>query len=177
MTLFLLVVLAALSAAIIYISLSPDKFRVARSIVIDAEPEAIYPLLNDFHAWENWSPLTQLDASATRNHEGSPLGAGAIFSWSGDKHLGAGAMKITASIPGERVIIKRRLTRPFEASDEFRLDLNPVGQSTEVLWQASGTLDFMGKAANLLSSLEKKLGGRFEQGLKNLKTLVETGKR
>jgi len=176
MTLFLLLVLAALSAAIIYISLLPDKFRVARSIIIDAAPEAIYPHLNDFHAWEHWSPMTRLDPAATGHHEGSPLGAGAIFTWSGDPGLGAGAMKITARSPGERVMIKRRLKKPFEATDEFRFDLTPVGDATEVVWQASGTLDFMGKAANLLSSLERKLGRQFEQGLSQLKQIVETGK-
>ncbi len=174
MTLFLLFVLAAIGAAVSYISLLPDKFRVARSVMIDAAPEAIYPYLNDFNAWKNWSPLAQLDAAAPRSHEGPPLGAGAIFSWSGDPRHGTGAMKILASSPGERVIIKRRLTRPFEMSDEFRFDLTPVGQATEVIWQASGTLDFMGKAANLFSSLERKLGDQFDQGLKNLKSLVET---
>ena len=85
-------------------------------------------------------------------------------------------MKITASSPGERVMIKRRVTKPFEATDEFRFDLTPVGYATEVLWQASGTLDFVGKAANLLSSLERKLGKQFEEGLRDLKLIVETGK-
>ena len=175
MTLFLLFVLAALSAAIIYVSLLPDKFRVARSIIIDASPEAIYPHINDLHAWEHWSPLTRLDSAATRNHEGSPLGAGAIFSWSGDPKQGAGAIKITASSPGERVTIRRRITKPFEATDELRFDLTPIGDATEVLWQASGTLDFTGKAVNLLSSLERKLGGQFEEGLRELKKRVEIG--
>ena len=174
MTMFLLLMLAAMGAVVSYISLRSDKFRVARSIIIDAPPEAVYPHLTDFHAWENWSPLSRFDADVERSHEGPPLGAGAVFSWTGDPRQGSGAMKILTCSPDERVIIRRRLTRPFEMSDEFRFDLTPVGQGTEVVWQASGRLDFMGKSANLFAGLERKLGGQFEQGLKNLKSLVET---
>lgn len=173
MTMFLLLMLAAMGAVVSYISLRSDKFRVARSIIIDAAPEAIYPYLTDFHAWENWSPLSRFDAGVDWSHEGPPLGAGAVISWKGDPRLGAGAMKILTCIPDERVVIRRRLTRPFEMSDEFRFDLTPVGSGTEVVWQASGRLDFVGKSANLFSGLERKLGRQFEQGLTNLKTLAE----
>jgi hypothetical protein len=97
MTLFLLFALALVSGFIAYVSLRPDYFRIARSASVDAPPEAIYPLINDLHNWERWSPWAKLDPDQVTTYDGSPLGAGAIMEWSGDKKVGAGKMKIVES--------------------------------------------------------------------------------
>ena len=38
-----------------------DTFRIARSATIAAPPERIAPHIQDFHAWEKWSPYEKLD--------------------------------------------------------------------------------------------------------------------
>ena len=39
-----------------------DTFRVARSIQIDAPAAEIFPHIDDFHAWQAWSPFEKMDA-------------------------------------------------------------------------------------------------------------------
>lgn len=34
----------------------PGTVEVARSVEIDAAPEAVFPLLNDLEAWAEWTP-------------------------------------------------------------------------------------------------------------------------
>ncbi len=173
MTLFLLLVLAALSGAISYISLLPDKFRVARSIVINAPPEAIYPLINDLQSWRQWSPWGNGVPATAVEQEGPPLGAGSLALWSEDRDLGKAKLKIIESSPNDRVALRLQMSKPSAQIHDLRFDLRPAGEGTEVIWQGSTRLDFMGKAFNALKGFEKKTGDRFDAGLKKLKVYVE----
>jgi uncharacterized protein YndB with AHSA1/START domain len=174
MTLFLLIVLAGLSALIAYVSLQPNTFRIARSAVIDAPPERIYPLINDLHHWERWSPWSKLDPAQVVAYDGSPLGAGAVMSWSGNSKVGAGKMKIAESSQNERIRIKIQFLKPMKAIHDIQFDLKPIDETrTEVVWTMSGKNEFMAKAVHAFMNMDRAVGGQFEQGLANLKTLVE----
>lgn len=174
MTFFLLLLLAAVSALIAYISLQPNTFRILRSAVIDAPPERIYPLINDLHEWARWSPWSKLDPQQVVTFEGSPLGAGALMSWAGNKKVGAGKMKIIESSQNERIRMKLQFLKPMKAINDVQFDLKPVGETrTEVVWTMSGKNEFMGKAVNAFMNCDKMVGGQFEEGLSNLRALVE----
>src|SRR5689334_14232464 len=56
----------------------PDRFRVERSIRIQAPPEDIAALIQDFRAWRSWSPYEQLDPAMNRTYSGEDRGRGAI---------------------------------------------------------------------------------------------------
>jgi uncharacterized protein YndB with AHSA1/START domain len=174
MTLFLLLLLAAVSALIAYVSLQPNTFRIARSAVIDAPPERIYPLINDLHEWPRWSPWARLDPQQKVTYEGSPLGAGAIMAWSGNKKVGVGKMKIAESSQNERIRLKLQFIKPMKCVNDAQFDLKPIGETrTEVLWTMSGRNEFMAKAMHAFFNMDKMVGGQFEEGLANLKALVE----
>jgi ribosome-associated toxin RatA of RatAB toxin-antitoxin module len=174
MTLFLLFVLALVSALISYISLRPDSFRIARSALVDAPPETIYPLINDFHDWERWSPWARLDPDQTTTYDGSPLGAGAIMSWTGNNKVGSGKMKIMESSQNERIRIKIQFIKPMKAINDVQFELKPVGETkTEVVWTMSGRNDFIAKAFHAFMNVDKMVGGQFEQGLANLRAIAE----
>ncbi len=173
MTLFLLLVLAALSGAISYISLLPEKFRVARSIVINAPPEAIYPLINDLQAWRQWSPWGNGDPATSVEQEGPPLGAGSLALWTGDRDFGKAKLRIVESSPNERVALRLQMSKPSSQIHDLRFDLRPAGEGSEVIWQGATRLDFMGKASNAVLAFEKRTGDLFDAGLKNLKARVE----
>ena len=48
------VVVLGIAVVLILAAMKPDQFRVARSAVIKAPPEKIFPLINDFKAWTAW---------------------------------------------------------------------------------------------------------------------------
>lgn len=173
MTLILLFMLAALSGIMIFISLKSDRFHVARSVIIERGPEIVYPFINDFHKWGDWSPLATPSVHASTTFDGSPLGAGAIYQWADDARLGAGKMKIIESSQNERVIIKRHIKKPLEVIDDISFNLTESGAHTEIIWEVNRRLDFIGKAANLLKGLENRTGSDLEDGLKRLKSEVE----
>lgn len=52
-------VVIILAAVLIYAATKPDTFHVERSISIKAAPEKIFPLINDFHLWNEWTPYNK----------------------------------------------------------------------------------------------------------------------
>ncbi|MCX7899387.1 MAG: SRPBCC family protein [Methylocystis sp.] len=178
MTLFALIFLFAVSILIAYISLQPAAFRISRSTMINAPAHQVYVQVNDLRNWELWSPWAKLDPNATTAYEGSPLGVGQSFSWKGNKQVGVGKMTIKESLQDERIRIKLDFTKPMLASHDVQFDFKAINDDqTEVTWSMSGENEFMGKAMNLVMNMERMIGGQYEQGLANLKALVEGQKR
>lgn len=175
MTLIALIFLAAVSALIAYISLLPDSFRIARSTVIEASPETVFRHVNDFRAWSDWSPWAKLDPNMKAEYGGTPQGYGATYAWSGDKQVGVGAMEIVESRQGERIRIKIEFKKPFKTKNDVQFDFRPQDEArTEVTWAMSGRHEFIGKALYKFLNLEETIGRQYEQGLANLKRVVES---
>ena len=70
--------IAAVAIAVLglVIASQPGHLHVERSIAISAPPALVFPLINDFHAWPNWSPWEKLDPDMKRELSGAPEGKG-----------------------------------------------------------------------------------------------------
>ena len=169
-----LMLLAAVAGALIYVATRPDTFRVERSVVIAAAPEAIFPLINDFHRWEAWSPWEKIDPQLKRTYEGAAQGQGAIYGWSGNKDIGSGRMRITESVPPSRVVIQLDFITPFEAHNTVEFTLTPQGDGTRVTQAMYGPSPFISKLMSLFFSMDKMVGDKYEEGLAALKRLAES---
>lgn len=169
--LFCLVILIA--ALVVIVAMQPADFRITRSAVMAAPPAAVFAQLNDFHNWQAWSPWAKLDPSAKNTFSGPSAGTGAGFAWSGNSEVGEGKMTITESRPDELILINLEFLKPFEAASTTEFTFRPEGGQTVVTWTMSGKNNFVGKAMSLLMNCDKMVGGQFEQGLANMKSLVE----
>src|SRR5262245_23248905 len=88
------------------VAMTPTDFRIARKGLVNAPPAKVFPQVNDFHNWENWSPWAKLDPNMEQKYDGPPAGKGAGYWWNGSKQVGEGRMTITESRPHELVVIK-----------------------------------------------------------------------
>jgi uncharacterized protein YndB with AHSA1/START domain len=158
---------------VVVVAVQPSEYRVVRTATIAAPPAAVFEQVNDFHKWEAWSPWAKLDPEAKETHEGPPAGEGAIMKWSGNAEVGEGSMTILESQPPERIKIKLAFLKPFEATATTLFKFEPEGEGTKVTWDMSGQNNFIGKAMCLVMDMDKMLGGQFEQGLANIKSVVE----
>lgn len=73
---------------LIYAATKPDTFRVQRTASINAPPDKVFGLINDFHAWASWSPWEKKDLAMKKTHSGAPQGKWAILDWDGNKDVG-----------------------------------------------------------------------------------------
>ncbi|MGQ0446544.1 MAG: SRPBCC family protein [Beijerinckiaceae bacterium] len=172
-TTFLMVLAVIVIAFLVAVALRPSEFRVERTARIAAAPASVFEQINDFHRWESWSPWAELDPSARNSFEGKPAGEGAVFAWSGNTKVGQGRMTITESRPSELIRIKLDFMKPFRATNAATFTFKPEGDQTVVAWSMAGRNNFMGKAMGLFMNCDKMVGGQFETGLANLKSVTE----
>lgn len=152
----------------------PTRFRIVRSTKISAPPATIFGLINDLKRWQAWSPWEKVDPNLQRTYEGPSSGPGAAYSWVGNANVGEGRMTIVESRPNERVDIRLDFIKPFTAANTAEFMIKPVGDQTEVTWAMEGDYNFMMKACGLVMNMDKILGGRFEEGLANMKQIAES---
>ena len=175
------IILVALAVIIlvfvVVVVLQPADFRIARSATIAAPPAAVFEQVNDLHKFQTWNPWAKIDPTARNTFAGPSAGVGSSFSWAGNNDVGEGTMTVTGSQPGELVRFKMEFKKPFEATNTAEFTFKPEGDQTVVTWSMTGTNGFMGKAMSLIMNCDKMVGGSFEKGLADLKSLVEASNK
>jgi uncharacterized protein YndB with AHSA1/START domain len=168
---------AVILILVLIIAMQPPDFRIARSATIAAPPAVIFPHVNDLKKMDVWSPWLKFDPNARITHEGPPAGTGAIEMWDGNKNVGAGRMTVLDSRPNELVRLKLEFFRPFKGTNTAEFIFKPESGGTTVTWTMMGEKNFITKAMGLVMSMDKMIGGNFEKGLAELKTIAENAAR
>jgi hypothetical protein len=158
---------------VVIVAIQPSDFRITRSAAIAAPPAAVFAQVNDLHNWEAWSPWAKLDPNAKSTYEGPAAGVGAAFTWSGNNKIGEGRMTIIESRPNELVRFKLDFLKPLKGTNTAEFNFKPEGNRTAVTWSMYGKNSFIGKAIGLFINCDKMVGGQFEQGLAQMKSVAE----
>ncbi len=111
----IIAIAVAIAVAIVLIlaSTKPDTFSVKRAAVVKAPAEKIFPLINNFHQWANWSPWENKDPAMKRTYDGTESGRGAVYAWDGNKNVGSGRMEILDATSPSKIVIKLDFFKPF----------------------------------------------------------------
>jgi hypothetical protein len=152
---------------------APKAFRIERSATIKAPANAVFAQVNDFQNWRAWSPWETLDPALKRSYDGPSAGTGSQYAWVGNKKVGEGRMTILDSRAGELVRIKLEFLKPFAATNTAEFRFKPADGGTAVSWAMSGHNNLMSRAMCLFIDMDRMVGGQFEQGLSNIKKIVE----
>jgi uncharacterized protein YndB with AHSA1/START domain len=174
--LILIAVVVAIVAVLVLAATRPDVFRMERTVAIKAPAEKIFPFINDFHRWAAWSPWEKMDPALKRTFNGPPAGKGTQYAWEGNSKVGSGSMEITESSPSGKIVVKLDFLKPFEAHNTAEFTLVPGGDSTTVTWAMYGPVPYMAKIIHVFFSMDRMVGGQFEEGLANLKAAAEAAK-
>jgi hypothetical protein len=166
-------IVVIVGAALIVAAFRPAEFEVHRSAVIQAPPERIQRLIDDFHQWGRWSPWEKLDPDMQRTYGGPPSGRGATYAWSGNSKVGKGRMEILDTSP-DGVKIDLWFLAPIEGRNLARFDFAPKDGGTEVTWTMTGRQPYVGRVMGLFMSMDRMIGGDFERGLAQLKAAAES---
>lgn len=171
----ILIVLVILVAVIaIVAAFRPSTYRVVRTATFTAPPEKVFAQTNDLHNYNTWNPFGKSDTKATYVYEGPATGPGSILNWSSKGQTGEGHMSIVESRPNELVRYQLVFIKPMAGTGDMAFTLQAQGNQTLVTWSMEGDNGYMGKLMGLFMSMDKMLGGAFEKGLAELKTIVET---
>lgn len=170
----ILLILVVFVAILAYAWTRPDTFAVQRSLTIAASPEKLFPFINDFNKWPDWSPYEHRDPNMKRTIGGTPYGKGATYAWEGNKNVGKGRMEILDSQSPSAITIKLDFEQPFEAHNVAEFTLQPVAGGTNVTWAMRGPAPFMTKLIGSFINMDRMVGKDFEAGLAKLKGAVKS---
>lgn len=171
---------AALALAIIVILFlvvvagQPDEFAVSRQIRISAPADRIFPLVNEVRRWEGWNPWGKADPNCVMTYDGPPSGVGASYAWKGNSKVGEGRNTIVESKPTELVRFRLEFLKPFAGTNAADFTFPKQGVDIVVTWTMTGTSHPMTKIFGLLMNCDKMIGGQFEIGLTQMKSIAES---
>ena len=170
-------ILIALGAIVVVfagvVAMQPAEFRVVRTATISAPAADVFARVNDFHNWEAWSPWAKRDPAAKNSFDGPSAGTGAILRWAGNQEVGEGSMTITESRPSDLIRIKLEFVKPLAGTSNVEFTFKSEGDQTAVMWSMVGQNGFIGKALCLFMNMDKMIGGDYEKGLAQMKSVVE----
>ena len=160
-------------ALLAYAATKPDRFAIERSARIAAPPERIFPLIANLKAMNTWNPFVEPDPAVQISYSGPESGRGAAHTWSGNSKVGEGRIEITDAQAPSRVDLRLQMVKPMKADNAVAFTLAPNGGGTDVTWAMSGQQPLMGKLMTIFINCDRMVGGQFEKGLANLKSIAE----
>ncbi|KAA3641801.1 MAG: hypothetical protein DWP95_06110 [Proteobacteria bacterium] len=170
---FTLLIIVVLMFAYGYFFL-PDKVQVSRSITIERPAKAVFKTVNSMHHFNDWSPWAKLDADAKYQYSGPEYGVGSHMAWQGNDEVGSGQQTIIESKPHE--LVKAELFFDGQSDDPAWASyvIKDMGESSEISWVFD--VDFKGSVIGRYFGMmmDRMLGPSYEEGLSNLKSLVES---
>ncbi len=176
-TYIVLAIVAVILLLLAVVAMQPSDFRVERKAIIPAAPAEVFAQVHDLHKWQAWSPWERVDPTMKRSYSGSAAGTGASYAWLGNRNVGEGRMTITECRPNELIRIRLEFLKPFKATNTAEFTFLPQGENqTAVTWSMLGPKNLFAKAIHLCISMDKMIGGEFDKGLANLKSVVESAK-
>lgn len=160
-----------------WVALRPSHYRVERSAVVKAAPQAVYAIVSDLGRWDDWSPWTALDPSVKKEVAGAPGAPGASYHWSGNDQVGEGRMTLLEASAPARVAYRLEFLRPRQSAARTEFALAPDGAGTRVSWSMAGDLGYAEKLFALFFDFEAAISRDFDRGLASLGELAEGGGR
>jgi effector-binding domain-containing protein len=149
--------------------LLPAKTYVSREIEIARPASFIFQFFNGFKRYNEWSPYLAHDPQSKYSYSGPETGIGAKMSWDGEK-LGQGSQTVLSVQENAQVVVDLKFDG---GGGKATYALENKGDSTLMRWtfESNAGNNPMMRWMNL--ALDKFVGPDYEQGLANLKALVE----
>ncbi|MBL7723445.1 MAG: SRPBCC family protein [Chitinophagaceae bacterium] len=166
-------ILAGLIAGLlIAAALMPKIYNVEKTIVISRPVTDVMNRISDMNYYSQWNPWQQSDPTAKSTITGIAATPGHKYSWTGKK-VGVGSLTLQR-IDDKHIHFELEFLKPWKskAKDNWMFEPWGDGGETKVTWQNSGDLPW--PMARLMGPMiNKNLNHQFEQGLNNLKKMVE----
>lgn len=174
MMILIYIVATILVIIIILAAIAPKTYQVSRSIVIDKPKEIVFPYVKMVKNQDHWSPWKRKDPDMKQTYTGTDGEVGFKASWKGNKDVGEGSQTITAVVENERIDNHLIFLKPWKSESDGYYTVEDAGAGqTKVVWGFKGQNKFPATIFMLFINMDKVVGKDFEEGLQNLKIILE----
>ena len=170
------VIIVVLVAAVLGVAaISPQDYALKKEIVINKNASEVFDYVKYLKNQRNYSPWAKMDPNMKTDYKGDDGTVGFISSWESDnKKVGKGEQEILKIVEGERIDSELRFYEPFVATDKaYMITESESDNSTKVIWGFDGHMSFPMNILIQIMDMDKELGVPLQQGLENLKMLLE----
>jgi hypothetical protein len=151
-------------------------YSVEREVTINKSKDVVFNYVKYLENQNKYSVWAKTDPNMKSTFTGTDATAGFISAWeSQDKHVGKGEQEITKIIDGERIDYELRFFEPMKATNlAYIITESSSEDQTIVRWGFSGHMNYPMNLMLLFVNMNKAIGKDFEQGLNNLKVILES---
>ncbi|MCW5521197.1 SRPBCC family protein [Aureitalea sp. L0-47] len=174
MYIFLSIVGAIVAILIILILVAPKKYHVHRSITVNRALPEVFQYLKHIKNQDHWSPWKKKDPNMKQSWTGEDGTVGFVAHWEGNKEVGEGEQEIKKIVENERVESELRFFKPWKSESDAYMQVDKADGGTKVTWGFSGVNKMPFNVFMLFMNMDKAVGKDFEEGLEELKNILES---
>ncbi|MDI1306658.1 MAG: SRPBCC family protein [bacterium] len=170
-----LAVLTIVALALITALFLTKNYAVEREITIDQPKDSVFNYIKYVKNQDNFSVWNRKDPKMIKTFSGTDGTVGFVYSWnSQDKNVGVGEQEIKKILEGERIDFELRFKVPFESTDNAYIITKAISPNqTKVKWGFNGKMPYPMNLILAFMNMDKILGKDLQDGLNNLKVVLE----
>jgi hypothetical protein len=167
------IVFLVVAALITALFISKD-LNIEKEIVINKPKQQVFDYIKLLKNQSNYSVWSKMDPNMKSSFTGTDGTIGFVSSWEGNKDVGKGSQTITAIAEGQKLETDLKFIEPWESTAKAYMNTNAVNDSTtKVTWGFKSKMAWPMNITKLFMNMEKMLGDDYQNGLNNLKAVME----
>jgi len=173
---FILIGIVALIGLLLIVALIVKKeYGVIREVTIDKPIAEVYEYVKLLKNQENFSVWANKDPEMKKEYHGIDGNLGFISAWESKmKDVGKGEQEITNIVKDKRIDYELRFIKPFASTSDAYIAFEPKSMTqTNVKWGFTGKMKYPLNLFLLTMDMESLIGKDFQDGLNNLKVILE----
>ncbi len=175
-TKFVLIAIAGLIVILLIVALFTKKeYGVIREVTINKPKSEVFEYVKLLKNQENFSVWAKMDPKMKKDYRGTDGTVGFVSSWDSKmKDVGKGEQEILKIAEGERIDYELRFIEPFASTSLAYITSEGVSETqTKVKWGFTGKMNYPMNLLMLTMDMEGMIGKDFQDGLNNLKAILE----
>jgi uncharacterized membrane protein len=151
------------------------EFTVKRSVEIDKPVAEVYDYVKYLKNQDEYSVWLKMDPKTKKIHKGTDGTVGFISGWnSKHENVGVGEQEIIKMITNERIDYDMRFKEPMKSEAKASMVFKNTGEfCTHVEWSFDGNMGYPYNVMLPFMGFEESLGPQLQEGLDNLKGILD----
>lgn len=151
------------------------KYDVEREVTINKPKQEVFDYIKFLKNQSNFSVWAKIDPVMKTDFRGEDATIGFVSAWDSENpDAGKGEQKIIGIDEGNRIDYEIHFIEPFESTDYAYMTTTAVNDSvTSVRWGFNGKMKYPMNLMMLFMDMEEMLAPDLQNGLNNLKGVLE----
>ena len=153
----------------------PKEYTVSREVTIKRNKAEVFDYARMLKNQHDYSVWWKMDPKQITTYKGEDGTIGFVAAWKSElDSVGSGEEEIVALEADKRIGFALRFKEPFESEATSEMLFSaPDSSTTQLAWNFRGEMSYPFNVMQLFISMEEMLGKDIEEGLQNMKAILE----